>query len=170
MAGKKISSNDAAEILERDTGFMRRSPLHKAEEIGKNYEDLGAYWEKEGNFVKAEDNYRNALIYAYPHDKEKEQEINIKMEQLRLKRKLQYNFPRQKVSNSTLEKMARTLTQKRFGFFSITFLLISLFFVSLNFTGNVILAELNPDISKLLGICFFICGLVFSFIYLKKTK
>jgi hypothetical protein len=48
-------------------------------------------------------------------------------------------------------------------------LLVSLFFVSSSLTGNAI-AELNQDNSRWVGICFFICGLIFSFVYLRNKK
>ena len=49
----------------------------------------------------------------------------------------------------------------------ITLLLISLCFASFSLTGNVI-GPLTSDGSRFVGLCMFLCGLVFVFYYFKN--
>jgi hypothetical protein len=52
---------------------------------------------------------------------------------------------------------------------SILSLLVSLFFVASNLTGNTI-AELSQNNLRFVGTCFFACGLIFAFIYLRSRS
>ena len=52
---------------------------------------------------------------------------------------------------------------------SVSLFLASLFFASMSFTGNVI-GNITEDYSRIIGLCLFVCGLIFSFICIKKRK
>lgn len=59
--------------------------------------------------------------------------------------------------------------RKVFATLSVIFLLSALVFTSLSLTGYSIF-ELTQDNSRFMGTIFFICGLVFAFLYFKKRK
>lgn len=52
---------------------------------------------------------------------------------------------------------------------SVSVLVASIFFLSMSLTGNVV-GEISIDSSRIIGVILFICGLVFSFVYLKGRK
>lgn len=56
-----------------------------------------------------------------------------------------------------------------FAILSVASLLGALFFVSANVTGYAVLG-VNAVNSRIWGICFFICGLMFTFLYLKSKN
>jgi hypothetical protein len=159
-----------AKRLEREALHKRQS-FSSGEEIGKKYEEAGDNWTESGNFIKAEDNYRNANIYGYAHDTKNEKRVQAKIDSLRLKKKLTLAFP--SIKKSTIEKMVED-EENRIKFLpaviSIASLLFALFFISSNLTGFSVF-NLTYNNSRWIGSCFFICGLIFTFIYLKiKTK
>ena len=59
------------------------------------------------------------------------------------------------------------IRQRGFSFVAVLTLLVSAFFVSFNLTGSVIG---NSDTSVLIGVIFFIGGLVFTFLYFKEKS
>ena len=58
---------------------------------------------------------------------------------------------------------------KFYAFFSLASLFSALIFLSSSMTGNVVGESILKD-STWLGICFFLCGLTFTFFYLKRKK
>ncbi|MDD5012149.1 MAG: hypothetical protein PHQ66_00675 [Candidatus Nanoarchaeia archaeon] len=56
-----------------------------------------------------------------------------------------------------------------FAFLSITSLAFALIFISLNLTGNAI-GGITLNDSRWISICFFLCGLLFAFFYLRNKK
>jgi hypothetical protein len=75
------------------------------------------------------------------------------------------------IDNSGLPGLEKIIQNKRLSaFLSIGFLISALFFVSSSLTGNVI-AGLDVNNSRFVGICLFACGLIFAFVYSKcKTR
>lgn len=70
--------------------------------------------------------------------------------------------------SSPLDKLMKEF-ENTWGFFAIGTLILSLFFVSSNLTGYVI-SNISLESSRLIGICFFVCGLIFTFLFLRKKK
>ena len=69
---------------------------------------------------------------------------------------------------SDLEKKANDFPSENFyGILAISVLLIGLFFVSADFTGYVVANPLTNDM-QWIGLCFFACGLVFTFLTIRK--
>jgi len=61
----------------------------------------------------------------------------------------------------------KSLESLTYAIISISLFVVSLIFVSVSFTGNVI-GGINENYSRIISICFFVCGLIFTFFYLRK--
>ncbi len=61
------------------------------------------------------------------------------------------------------------LQKKLYACLSIFALAFALFLVSFNLTGNAI-GGITLNDTKWIGVCFFLCGLTFAFIYLQGKK
>jgi len=160
MANAKKEKSDSERIskiiqeaidLERTATALRRDRKKEtAEEIGAMYESAGDLRFRARDFINAEENYIQAQRYGFPYSPEKQEEINKKLNKLRFEKKM-------------------TLVNK-FAIISTLTLVIAFFFVTSNLTGFSVL-NLNYDNSRWFGSCFFVCGLIFAFIYLKgKNK
>jgi hypothetical protein len=68
---------------------------------------------------------------------------------------------------SGLEKKAKDFPDATLSFMAIATLLASLFFVSSSLTGFAV-SNFTTDDLQWAGICFFACGLVFAFLFLRK--
>jgi hypothetical protein len=137
-----------------------RRDKKSAEVIGSFYEKAGDMRLKAKDFAQAEENYVKAKRLGYPYDEDKLGAIDEKINSLRLQKKRHMGLDTGQ--NSGWKSYSYVIL-------SITSLLAALGFVSISLTGNII-NELNQDRSRLMGLCFFICGLIFSFLYLKGKK
>lgn len=123
------------------TKFVQRGIYDKFFRAGQIYQEIGS-------FEKAEQCYDLAWKYA-PYEDSRAQ-ISEAINSLD-KAKLQ--------KRSGLEK-------KVFSIMAIVTLLTSLFFISADLTGHVISNPLTNDM-KWVGLCFFICGLIFTLISIR---
>lgn len=98
---------------------------------------------------KALGNYRDALKHS---QEEVKQEIRTKIDLL----------------SREDDKLIRSLNFI-FAFFSLASLVVAFLFISFSLTGNVIVG-LNESSSRFIGLCFFVCGLIFAFLYSRKKK
>jgi len=136
---------------------MRKEPSHSS--IAHSYKTAADYREKAGDFGKAIKDYEEALRYA--HSDPMKKEISTKLKELRLESA--------KVLGR-LHAIRGKLEDRIFVFISaIVILSASLFFSLFSLTGNSIAILNNEDFSWI-GLCFFLCGLVFAFFYFKKNK
>ena len=146
--------------LERTANTLRRERGREtAEEIGSMYEKAGDLRMRARDFINAEDNYVQAQRYGFPYDQERREEISEKINRLRLERR-SYNFFKGINSKSL---------GKKFAVVSILTLTFALFFVTSNLTGFSIL-NISSGNSRWIGSCFFVCGLIFAFVYLKSKN
>jgi hypothetical protein len=142
--------------------------------ITKKYESAGDLYAKAGKFMEAENCYRDARVYGDVFDegymnKLKEKENSLREKRggtMKLKRLIEL---RQKTGkgNSRLEN--RILQKNIVALITITFLSISLFFVSSNLTGFAISNLSNSNV-QWIGFGFFVVGLIFAFVYFRKKK
>ena len=156
--GSSLSHYDARKLEER--ALIARREAKSGNEIGELYEKAGDLRLKEKDFAFAEDDYIKAQRFGYPYDSKKKKSIEEKIISLRLQKKRASEF--EKGSDSVWKSYSYVIL-------AITSLLAALGFVSMSLTGNVI-GGLEQNDSKWMGLCFFICGLIFSFIYLKNKK
>jgi uncharacterized protein (UPF0332 family) len=134
--------------LEQDAEDLRKKHGANGKRIGDKYEEAGDLRKKARDFLGAHTDYRNAKIYGFSHNEEKVKNLDKKIKLLLLERK--------------------TKSSKLFlAFLSIASLVSALFFVSFSFTGNVIFGLAETD-SRWAGLCLFLCGLVFTFLYFRK--
>jgi hypothetical protein len=70
---------------------------------------------------------------------------------------------------SLREPAGEGLSRRVYAFLSITAILFALFLTSYNVTGNIISGMISSD-TQWIGICFFLCGLTFTFLFLKSKK
>ncbi len=150
--------------------YLREKNYGKA---AKSYESAGDYWEKKGEIRNAIKDYEDALRHAL--EREDQDRIKGKMEELhfergkilsrlgQIKHDIENKKPRSRSHHNLLE-------DKLFIFISsITILSFALFFSLFSLTGNAI-GMLTKNDFKWIGVCFFLCGLVFAFFYLKRRK
>jgi hypothetical protein len=122
----------------------------------QGFEKAGDLYDRAGGvnaFKEAEKHYALALRYA--------EKINSTSDSKRIAGKLE-----------ELTGTRESIIKKRspFAFFSIISLLTSLFFVSSGITGFAVLGLAENNLRNI-GVCFFACGLILAFVYLKcKTK
>ncbi|VVB83476.1 Uncharacterised protein [uncultured archaeon] len=149
--------------LEAQRELMKKLPSFSR--VFSGYKNAGDMWNKVpgSEAVKnAERDYYSALSYAKRMGKDENDEdmkdIKKYLKGLNATRKRFENY----VSPTGLGKRLSAVL-------SISSFLAALVFVSSSLTGNVI-TELSQNDSRWIGICFFICGLVFTFLYLKGKK
>ena len=121
------------------TPFVKRN-------ISKTFLDAAKLFEKSGKVEYAKHGFEGALKYAPNTDYQERAREGIS----RLK----------KSEQGGLEKQL-------FSIVGIVTLLFGLFFVSVDFTGYVISNPLTNDM-QWIGICFFTCGLFFTFLAVRK--
>jgi hypothetical protein len=148
--------------LEKEALEARRKN-NSGDYIGDLYEKAGDLRAKAADFAYAEDDYVKSERFGYPYHAGKKAILNEKINDLRLQKSSK------SLVNRTKEGPQSSSFGKGFAILSITSLLAALGFVSISLTGNVI-AGLGQNDSRWIGLCFFICGLIFSFLYLKGKK
>jgi len=157
LAKQGLTSEKIGEKLRKEGG--------SAAEIGEAYVKAGYLREEARDFINAKTDYRNAKIYGFPYDEKMQGKIDEKMNALILEQRSKNAFDIFKEKEK--QRKGKNLGSRLSAVVSMLALSISLFFVTSNLTGNVI-AGLNQNNSRFIGICFFICGLIFAFIYSKK--
>lgn len=161
MASRIIPSDISQAVkLEKKALELRKKAGDNGEEIGELYEMAGNLRRASRDDLIAIDDYSNVKKFGYAYNKEKTREMDKNIDEIRRRGAL---VRRIEDSKFTLKK------GYAFAILSIASLLAALGFVSLSLTGNAI-GGLPQENSKWVGLCFFICGLVFSFIYLKGRK
>jgi hypothetical protein len=162
MTSRSVSSHIPEAIkLEEKAQTLRRDSHVSADEIGETYEMAGNLRLAAKDYITAEEDYIYAKRFGYAHNPGKIAELDRKIEQVKKSKNLTSTLKSQ-VGNPFLKKYP-------FAILSIASLLIALSFVSLSLTGNVI-AGLEQNNSRWIGLCFFVCGLIFSFLYLRKKR
>jgi hypothetical protein len=167
MAGKKIESTRIISIKqsasrdEEAAETARRNNAHE-EKIGALYLEAARKRRDVGDYAHAEDDLTKAERIAFPYNEEMKEYIHNQIKEVRsmkLGRSLAKKF----------DELPKSEYLTTFAILSITSLLAALGFVSMSLTGNAV-GGLGQSDSRWMGLCFFICGLVFSFIYLKNKK
>ncbi len=148
---RDLTSNKGSKLSMGDQQTLSRL----FEKAGESF--IGAELSKEEQLSKAIGLYQKAYYYTqYPEVKK------------RIKHRIDILEAGKAQLSSSLEKKVQDKNLS--GILSISFLAFALLFVSSTFTGNVI-GGLSTNNSRLVGICLFACGLIFTFIYLRrKTK
>ncbi|OGJ13006.1 hypothetical protein A3K82_01165 [Candidatus Pacearchaeota archaeon RBG_19FT_COMBO_34_9] len=149
---KKYESDASSERMKRFRGVSSYKKLVDA------YENAGESWKDAGEFAKAERAYEMALRYSPEEDKGR---IKGKLKNLGLEKTRTLSF---------LTGLKKGLEKKFvFAFLSLITLIPALLFVSFSLTGNIILG-LTETNSRWIGICLFVCGLIFALLYSRKKK
>jgi hypothetical protein len=154
-----ISLRQSASRDEEAAAIARRNNAHE-EKIGALYLEAARKRKEAGDYAHAEDNYEKALRFAFPYDEEKKTYIKQQIGEIR-SMKAGRNLSRK------VDELSKSGHKYPFAILSIVSLLAALGFVSISLTGNII-AGLEQNNSRWMGLCLFVCGLVFSFLYLKK--
>ncbi len=140
-----------AQKLEKFASAKRRAARHTKKralresflrDAIEGYEEAGKYWMRE---AKQNQEYPRKARYAL---------LNARND-LDLLESIRAELPKKDLSKKLLSVTA------------IVTLVSALFFVSSNFTGNVILG-LTENNSRWIGLCLFACGLICAFFYFKK--
>jgi hypothetical protein len=152
LGGDTLDPRESENRAERE----RRKVNGSKRVIWESYVAAGNMFFGERKYHNALIDYRAALMYGTPEDKEAQKDLDNKIKKIEDEIRLE-NFHS---SPSTHNKYPLAVL-------GIASLLAALGFVSLSLTGNVI-AGLEGNNSRFIGLCFFVCGLIFSFIYLKK--
>lgn len=126
---------------------------NSAERIGKAYEEAGDTMKKAGEFSKAEDYYVKAERLGYTYNPEALKRMEEKIKDVRMR-------------ESFLRFSKQSLRSRVMAFISMITLSISLFFVTAEITGFTIFNAEGSGL-RYVGLCFFACGLIFAFLYLK---
>ncbi len=156
-----VSHYENALKLERRA---RKASSHGFKDAFKIYEEAGDEWflsTKKPSIYSIEDTLRCAKRDYRFAVKEAESAI----EKNRLIKKIS-SIEAKLATNKPLKGMYGRLS---LATSSILTLALALLFVSFNLTGNAV-AGITPDNFKWIGLCFFVCGLVFAFFYLKKKQ
>ncbi|MCK9595590.1 hypothetical protein M0R19_00165 [Candidatus Pacearchaeota archaeon] len=161
--------------------------VHHRNRVPKLYESAGDNWiqevkstlkkispsQKKRFLTFAKQDYNHALN-EYGHKLNKEDLLYSERQQI---------FESTKNVRKKLNKLEETLnsllpnsdsnnySKKSYypAIISVLSFLFALFFISSNLTGFAISNTRGND-SNILGLCFFVCGLVFTFIYFKNKK
>lgn len=169
--GKRVSRSEVNEKLEdagkeefkarsmgENSRYLVKGPAQTA--VARRYEVAGDAWQEAGDPEKARECYVFAKEWG-GKEYSRLSKINEKLE------KLKNVKPKEELS--LFSRIIKGLESRLSAVISISALLISLFFVTSTITGNVI-AKLDESTSRLIGICFFACGLIFAFVYLRSKK
>jgi hypothetical protein len=157
----RYESKIKSDLLQKAGEFETRA-LHlrrinaSSEDIGLAYLDAGDLRKKAGDLRMARRDYLDARVYGFPYNTKVQNTIDRGIQELD-----------DELALSNFKESGRDLGSRLHAFLSIGFLLAALFFVTSSLTGNVV-AGLVSNKSRLIGICFFACGLIFAFIYSKK--
>lgn len=146
--------------LEASSEKMKRSRgVSSYKKMVDAYENAGESWKDAGDFANAQRAYEMALRYVPDEDKGR---IKGKLKDLGSEKARTFSF---------LAGLKRGLEKKSvsFAILSIITLLSALVFVSSNLTGNTILG-LTEGNSRWIGLCLFMCGLIFTLLYIKGKK
>jgi tetratricopeptide (TPR) repeat protein len=130
-----------AETQRELTPFLKRH-------ISETFLKAAELFEKSGKLDYARHGFEGALKYAPNKDYEAKAKQGL--------------ADIQKSKEGGLEKQLLSIM-------SIATLLASLFFVSSDLTGFAI-SNISQDTSLWIGFCFFVCGLVFAFLFLKNKR
>jgi hypothetical protein len=126
----------------------------------------------------AKQDYENAIntyqkekkkIESFKYEKEKIYPLKmyeIKAGEKRIEKKL--NSVKKTLEQLTIPKPNPNIRYK-YAIISILSFVFALFFLSFNLTGFAISSN-NPNDFRWLGSCFFLCGLTFTFIYLRNKN
>ncbi|MEK6913523.1 MAG: hypothetical protein AABW47_02525 [Nanoarchaeota archaeon] len=128
--------------------------------VARKYEVLADAWGVAGDEDKAGKFYDLAKKWG---GKEYNRILKINDKRKKLKNS------RSKENPSIFSSLRKSLESKFSAVISIFTLLVSLFFVTSTITGNVV-AGLDENASRIIGICFFACGLIFAFVYFKNKN
>jgi hypothetical protein len=161
MVGKKdfveevdsdiLSPEESEHRAERE----RKKPNGSPRIIWEGYVAAGNMLIGEKKYSRALGDYQDALRFGVPENEEARKNLKNKIKETEDKMRLEHFR-----SSSPIHKYP-------FAVLSIASLLAALGFVSISLTGNII-AGLEQNNSRWIGLCLFVCGLVFSFLYLKK--
>jgi hypothetical protein len=151
---EELSSDtlDSRESENRAEGERRKVNGSKRK-VWESYVAAGNMFLGERKYHNALIDYRAALMHGTPEDEKAQKDLNDKIKKVEDEIRLE-NF-RSSPRNYLLAVLG------------IASLLAALGFVSLSLTGNTI-GGLEGNNSRFIGLCLFVCGLIFSFIYLKK--
>lgn len=157
---------EKARYLERQASSLRRERGYRTsvghsitpEEIGEMYEEAGELRAKAKDFVAAEEDYIQAKRYGFPYDEGRKKSIDKKINQLLLDKRNRVFLERMKEKQFWGSRVNAVI--------SIAILSVSLFFVSAGITGFAVLGLAENNLRNI-GICFFACGLIMAFVYLK---
>lgn len=116
------------------------------------YLKAAAEYKKKGYIQRSVDNMRDASRYATPEEADK---ISARIQGLEV---LMGNSP---VSGASAKSL--------WAYVAIAFFAVSLFFISLNFTGNAIV-DIESQSFTFVGMGFFIVGLIFTSFYFRSKK
>jgi hypothetical protein len=167
MTGKKIESlrivslRQSASRDEEAAETARKNNAHE-EKIGALYLEAARKRRDVGDYAYAEDDLIKAERFAFPYDEDKKKYIKQQIEEI-------HSMKAAKNLSRKIDEHPKSKYLTTFAVLSIASLLVALGFVSLSLTGNVV-GGLDTINSRWVGLCFFICGLVFSFIYLRAKK
>jgi len=134
----------------------RKKSSKNKEIISEAYEEAGNEFINAGYPEKAKENYLRALNYA-----------TTKSEKQRLEGKIGKLHSSIAEKKNIFELLGSGLEKKVAGFMAVGTLILSFFFVSSNLTGFAI-SNFSSNDTRWIGMCFFICGLLFAFVFLKK--
>lgn len=133
----------------------------------KSYEQLAKQGMKS---LEAEPPKEKTKYHGYAQQRGEDDASDVDSAVSRWKSRNSKNKKERSISEllSDLEKKANDFPSGNFlGVISISTLLTGLFFVSADFTGYVVANPLTNDM-QWVGLCFFACGLVFTFLAIRK--
>jgi hypothetical protein len=175
------SYREKAENFEKEAEILRRltpDGILYGEKIAAKYEKAAEMWEAAGERSRAEMALRDAELLGRGNpDYYKVGKSKDKMRTLINDEHFEYAVEDAraravKAALSKIEKMAKTLNTKgkpTMAIFSIVSLLFALFLVSAQLTGYAILGIERIELRDF-AVCFFVCGLMFAFLYLNGKK
>jgi hypothetical protein len=134
----------------------RKKTSQNKQVIAEAYEDAGNAFLNAGYSEEAKENYMHALNYT-----------TTKSEKQRLEGKLEKLHASYNKKKNIFELLESGLEKKVAGFMAVGTLILSFFFATSNLTGFAI-SNFSSDNSRFIGLCFFVCGLLFAFVFLKK--
>ncbi len=148
-------------IVKKGEKLPTKEELPTPEKVAEKLEDAADEYRKAKDFVKAENLYHEAITYGYSikEHREEKKDIENKIREMRIE-KASYTFPRKVTLENRFSRGAYAVA-------SFICLVFALMFVSSNLSGYSILS-INSNNSNWIGLCFFICGLLFAFFYLRK--
>lgn len=138
--------HDAVEQLKHNAKTQKELTPFLKRDISETFFKAAELFEKSGKLDYAQHGYEGALKYA-PNKAYEEK-------------------AREKVHSIEIKKLGG-IEKKVLSIMAIGTLITSLFFVSSDLTGFAI-SNISSDNLQWIGLCFFICGLVFSFLLLRK--